>query len=100
MMQLHKMKIELEIKGMHCLDCAMKIEQAVAGLRGVRAARVDFGTARLVVDPEGKGPDPMTIRRQVEALGYQMGETTGALTPRRPATACSIFMAHGLLQSR
>lgn len=71
------MRIDLEIKGMHCLDCAAKVERAVASLPGVKAARVSFGTGRLVVEPAGGGLDLTAIRRCLEARGYQVKTTAG-----------------------
>ncbi|MGH7351998.1 MAG: heavy-metal-associated domain-containing protein, partial [Candidatus Methylomirabilales bacterium] len=67
------MQIDLQIKGMHCGDCASGVERAISGLPGVKAARVDLGRGTLVVEPEGDGPNLDRIRRQVEALGYQVG---------------------------
>lgn len=72
--------ISLEINGMHCADCVSEIERSVARLRGVKAARVDFNTGRLMIEPQGDGPDLATIRRHVEALGYHVGEGGGPMT--------------------
>jgi len=71
--------MELEIKGIHCRDCAMKIEEAVASAPGVKAARVDFGTGKLVVERTDGGPGLPAIRHRVESLGYQLGEVAGPL---------------------
>ena len=71
--------MELEIKGIHCRDCAMKIEEAVASAPGVKAARVDFGTGKLVVERTDGGPSLPAIRHRVESLGYQLGEVAGPL---------------------
>ncbi|MEE8242343.1 MAG: heavy metal translocating P-type ATPase [candidate division NC10 bacterium] len=71
--------MELEIKGIHCRDCAMKIEDAVASVPGVKAARVDFGTGKLVVERTDGGPSLPAIRHRVESLGYQLGEVAGPL---------------------
>lgn len=81
-------QISVEIKGMHCGDCASGIERAVASLPGVKMARVEFGAGRLSVEPEGDGPDPDAIRRRVEALGHQVGADTSPLT--------SIFEVEGM----
>ncbi len=67
-------QIELVINGLHCADCAAQAEQAVATLPGVKAARVDLGTGKLVMEPTGEGPDLVAIRQRVESLGYQLGD--------------------------
>ncbi|MFQ5881746.1 MAG: heavy metal translocating P-type ATPase [Candidatus Methylomirabilales bacterium] len=74
------MGVDLEIKGLHCPDCAAKVEQAVVGLPGVKAARVDLGTGKLFVEPTDGGPDLTAICHLVESLGYQVGEVAGPLT--------------------
>lgn len=71
--------MELEIKGIHCCDCAMKIGEAVASVPGVKAARVDFGTGKLVVERTDGGPSLPAIRHRVESLGYQLGEVADPL---------------------
>lgn len=71
--------MELEIKGIHCRDCAMKIEEAVASVPGVKTARVDFGTGKLLVERTDGGPGLPAIRHRVESLGYQLGELAGPL---------------------
>ncbi|MFQ5803342.1 MAG: HAD-IC family P-type ATPase, partial [Candidatus Methylomirabilales bacterium] len=71
--------MELKIKGIHCRDCAMKIEEAVASVPGVKTARVDFGTGKLVVERTDGGPGLPAIRHRVESFGYQLAEVAGPL---------------------
>jgi Cd2+/Zn2+-exporting ATPase len=82
------MPIELELSGLHCADCATEAERAVAALPGVKAARADFATGKLLVEPTGGGGDLTAIRRQVEALGYQVDKTDEPLT--------SVFEVEGM----
>lgn len=72
-------QIEVVINGLHCADCAAQAEQAVASLPGVKAARVDLGTGRLLMESTDEGPDLVAIRQRVESLGYQLGEETAPL---------------------
>ena len=78
----------LEIRGVHCASCALDVERAIADLPGVKAARVELGAGRLLVEQEGDGPDLDAIRRRVEALGYQVGGSTFPLT--------SVFEVEGM----
>lgn len=71
--------MNLEIKGIHCLECATRAEQAVSALAGVKTARVDVGTGKLVVERTEEEPSLQAIRHRVESLGYQLGEVTGPL---------------------
>lgn len=49
-----KKKAELKITGMHCATCAISVEEALAAVRDVDAAQVNFGTetARVEFDPQ------------------------------------------------
>lgn len=80
--------IELVINGLHCAECATQAERAVANLPGVKAARVDLGRGKLIVEPTGRGPDLTAIRQRVEALGSQLGDVCAPLT--------SIFEIEGM----
>ncbi len=48
-----KRKAELKIAGMHCATCAAAVEEALANVRNVAGAQVNFGTdtARVEFDP-------------------------------------------------
>ena len=58
-----------QVAGLDCADCARTVEKGVAGLPGVRAARVDFAAAQLFL--EGDVP-PAVVQARVVALGYQL----------------------------
>lgn len=45
-------RLLLEIKGMWCEGCAINIEEYLKSLRGVRGARVDYGSSKAVVEFE------------------------------------------------
>ncbi|MEJ7894658.1 MAG: cation-translocating P-type ATPase [Solirubrobacteraceae bacterium] len=55
------------VDGMDCASCARTVEKIVADLDGVRAARVSFGNATLLVD--GDLP-PDRVQRAVRGAGY------------------------------
>lgn len=71
--------MKLQIKGIHCPECATQAEQAVSSLPSVKTARVDFGTGKLVVEGTDGEPSLPAIRHRVESLGYQLGEVAGPL---------------------
>ncbi|GGD15394.1 heavy metal translocating P-type ATPase [Aureimonas glaciei] len=56
--------------GIHCGACIARIEKALAALPGVRSARVNFSTRRVMVTADATQADPFAIVRSVEALGY------------------------------
>lgn len=64
--------LEFSIEGMDCADCARTVEKAVAAVRGVSSASVNFNTARLSVAPaSGAGDLQRAIERVVGQAGYR-----------------------------
>jgi P-type Cu+ transporter len=58
--------VELEITGMHCASCVTRVERALAGVPGVRAAGVNLATGRAFVTrarPLEPGPLVDAVRR-------------------------------------
>ncbi|MEQ9337077.1 MAG: cation-translocating P-type ATPase [Miltoncostaeaceae bacterium] len=70
------------VDGMDCGSCATTVERAVAALDGVRAARVSFGTATLLVDGDVA---PERVERAVRGAGYTAQPAGGP--SRGPARA-------------
>src|ERR1700722_6724193 len=67
--------IELEITGMTCASCAMRIEKKLNKLHGV-SATVNYATEKATVTvPAGYGPQALIA--EVEKTGY-----TASLPPR------------------
>ncbi|HAQ59490.1 MAG TPA: heavy metal translocating P-type ATPase [Microbacterium sp.] len=72
--------VELEIGGMTCASCAMRIEKKLNKLDGV-AATVNYATEKArVTIPEGY--DPTLLIAEVEKTGY----TAALPAPKKPAT--------------
>ncbi len=77
-------KADFRIGGMHCASCVSTVENALAGVDGVREARVNLATgrARVLIDAAGRF-DPAAAVAAVTAAGYeaealQRGAATGA----------------------
>jgi Cu2+-exporting ATPase len=74
--------------GIHCGACINRIEKALSGLPGVRSARVNFSTHRIMVTADAAKADPFQIVRSVEALGYPVTiGTDGKAADRDPVLA-------------
>jgi Cd2+/Zn2+-exporting ATPase len=88
------------VDGMDCAACARTVEKVVAGLDGVRAARVSFGNASLAVEGE---VEPEKVAAAVAAAGYRATPVTRRraepLAPfwRRDARTVSTLVAAVLL---
>src|SRR6516165_655590 len=63
-------RCDVPVTGMTCASCATRLESRLAGLTGVREARVNFATrrARVTYDPELTGP--ATFAAAAADLGY------------------------------
>ena len=67
------MKKEIfKIKGMHCASCAITIEKAASGLRGVKTAQVNFATETLSVEFDEKIIPESSFFKAVESVGYKL----------------------------
>lgn len=62
-----------EIKGMDCAECALKIEESVSKIPGVKLAEVFFGTSRLRVQTDVSGCDFGRVISVIKDLGYSVG---------------------------
>ncbi len=65
-------KVPLHISGMSCAACVRRVEQGLAGLKGVSSAAVNFATQTATVDydPAEIGMDQMAAK--VRDLGYEV----------------------------
>lgn len=65
--------IELNIEGMDCPSCAMKIEKTLNKLEGVNI-KVDIGSETAAVDLTNPKFDLSYIKSQIDKLGYRVVE--------------------------
>jgi Cd2+/Zn2+-exporting ATPase len=77
--------LKLQIEGMDCASCALKIENAMARLPGVSDINVSYtaGTVALNVDPDRTSQ--RTIEEKIRALGYQPAGSAVEAKPALPA---------------
>ncbi len=63
--------IELDIEGMDCPSCAMKIERRLNKLDGIRIAKVDLANETAEIYIEKSGPQLFFIKNEIDKLGYK-----------------------------
>ena len=63
----------MQVGGMDCTSCAMKIEGAVEQLAGVAEISVVVATGRLIVTYDPERVSEAEIKQRVTALGYTIG---------------------------
>ncbi|MCW3835622.1 heavy metal translocating P-type ATPase [Sphingomonas canadensis] len=61
---------ELSVPGIRCAGCIAKIERELAPMPGVRRARVNFTTRRVLVDHD-EDLTPEALRKAIEAIGFE-----------------------------
>ncbi len=60
------------VVGMDCPDCAREIEEALKGVEGVLACKVNYATARLSVEYDRSRVTPEILQREVRKLGFSV----------------------------
>ena len=79
------------IEGMTCAACVRRAEKALAGVPGVRAAKVNLATERATV--EGAGIDPAALAAALEARGFRLRPQGEALDPVREGREALVRVA-------
>jgi len=64
--------LPLLVGGVHCASCIQKIESAILSQPDVKAARLNFSTARLSISWSGPASRADDFVRMVEGLGYSV----------------------------
>jgi len=67
-----KKKAELKISGMHCATCAVSVEEALAGVKDVSSAQVNFGTETAQVEFDPKKTSLAELEKAVRDAGYEV----------------------------
>ncbi|HVP91497.1 MAG TPA: heavy metal translocating P-type ATPase [Terriglobales bacterium] len=63
-------KAELQVEGISCASCVLKIETALLALHGVVRAAVNLASGKVAVDYIPNAVDLASIRKAVEGVGY------------------------------
>ncbi|HEX9022605.1 MAG TPA: heavy metal translocating P-type ATPase [Geobacteraceae bacterium] len=64
------MRKSFAVTGMHCANCAARIEKGIAETAGVTRASVNFATQELTFEYDPEKTDPERIAARVRELGY------------------------------
>ncbi len=83
----------LNIDGLDCADCALKIENSASALKGLTNVRVNAVTSRIKFDyNKDENTDAVSdVRKLVDSMGYRTRDIDGQerLTIRIPEMDCS-----------
>ncbi len=78
---MDRARLDLNVEGMDCADCALKLEQAVGRLDGAFHVSVNFAAATMHVEYDASRLAPEAVTKRVRRMGY------AAATVGTPATA-------------
>ena len=67
-------KIELKVKGMHCISCENKVKEAILKMNGVKDAKVEYSTEKATIDFDPIKTDSKNIMNTIKNVGYQPEE--------------------------
>ncbi len=73
-------KLALAIEGMTCTSCVRRVERALSGADGVKAADVNFALGRATVTYDPNRISPAAIAEVVLDAGYDVSSAPPALT--------------------
>ncbi|NWF67496.1 MAG: heavy-metal-associated domain-containing protein [Chloroflexi bacterium] len=63
-------KKKFQIKGMHCVSCAMNVEGALEDLPGVKTARVNYAKASAEVEFDEQEVNEKQMIEAIQKAGY------------------------------
>src|SRR5260221_12345652 len=90
-------QVTLDLEGMTCASCAMRIEKGLKKVPGVKDASVNFATeqASVTYDPAQTGPEQLI--QKVEAVGYTaFPQVSAPHTPVRGETSSGVSAPTGI----
>ena len=71
MKNIQKQKLELQIEGMHCASCALRVEGGLSVLPGVFSAAVNLATESATVTVDAEQVSGPALVEAVKDLGYE-----------------------------
>jgi len=85
-------QVTLNLEGMTCASCAMRIEKGLQKVPGVNTASVNFAAEQAVVTYDKAQTTVEHLLQKVEALGYK---ATPHIPPTQPGTSANSSLGDG-----
>lgn len=64
-------KIEMKIKGMHCVGCKNTVKEAILSLKGVKDAKVDYARENAKVEFDATKTDVKNVMKAIKNAGFE-----------------------------
>jgi Cd2+/Zn2+-exporting ATPase len=65
----------IELRGLDCPDCAVKLEKSIGRIPGVLWVSVNFASSKMSIEYEPGKVDVSAVARRIKELGYDIRET-------------------------
>jgi len=94
----------IDIKGMHCKNCAEKIESTLAKTNGIDKARVSLVEEKAFVRFDSKKTDISKIKKEIQSIGYETDASVKKVSVKQgiiyglvPHVGCIAFIIASVL---
>jgi copper chaperone CopZ len=72
------MKKTIQISGMTCMHCSMRVEKALKAVQGVNQVNVDLRLGQATLDVNEQATD-LSLKNAIKEAGYKPGKIEGSL---------------------
>jgi len=92
--------VAYQVSGMTCSSCEAHVKHGITEVPGVIDASADAETGEAVVRFNRGQTDAEAIRRAIDATGYKVTGTGGAMSEQSPLDSCCVLPAAGSASGR
>ena len=65
-------KIEIKVKGMHCVGCENTVKQAILDVNGVKDAKVDYTREKAAIEFDTTKTNIRNIKKAIVDAGFEI----------------------------
>jgi copper chaperone CopZ len=65
-------KVELKVKGMHCVGCENSVNEAVSGVNGVKKVKAECAREKVAVEFDESKTNAKIIAKVIDDAGFKV----------------------------
>ncbi|MGB9764424.1 MAG: copper ion binding protein [Candidatus Saccharicenans sp.] len=92
-------KLNLQVSGMSCASCALRIEKVLSETKGVNEAMVNFATGQAFVAFDPAQISPAELTKKIDELGYKSVVERAEFPVGGMSCASCVYRIESALQS-
>lgn len=85
--------VTYQVSGMTCPSCGAHVKHGIAEVPGVIDASADYQSGKVAVRFDRERTNVEAIRQAIDATGYKVESTSGAMSEQSPADSCCVLPA-------